>query len=302
MRPTLVRIVSTCALLAVGSIALPLRAATFNVPPDPMPSALSFDDVLNLGVTHSTPIPAGMGSFVNLLPGGGFTGDFTSFGVVNSAPGSVGIADLTINGRLNAQGGTFSGPVTATGALVNVNGGNLAGGIGAANSTIDFFSGFLGAANLSQNSVLNVRGLGATHVTLDSGSILNISGGGLAPNPQSPPGATILDAAGGVNLMVRSATIDGSPILGLDQGPVTVTQRGVDLEAILADGTPFTMPLSAFGPGAGQFVIRDSGAVTVTLLVPEPTAAAAALALLPAIGLLRNRNRGGRRLRLTIGT
>ena len=131
---------------------------------------------------------------------------------------------------------------------------------------------------------MTIHGPGVLGPVLLEGE-LNIKGGGLSPQPVVSSIPT-LESYGRLNLFVKSAAINGAPILGLLlDAPHTVSDRGVTLQTVLADGTPYDVPLTPYDGLLHDYTFTPTSVVTVTL-VPEP-AIASRLAVLACFVSLR---------------
>jgi hypothetical protein len=269
----LFRFAIAAAIAASSQLAL---ATVYNIPPDPVPAEIFAGDTVNLSANLGFGFQAGAGSEVNVLAGGGIGFAFMSKGEVNVLPGAIGLGVWTLDGgTLNAKGGNVSWTTAINGAHLVVDGSWLTGPTQLTNSTAEFRSGRMDGAYILSGSSMTIFGSGVYGaVILDSQGVLNIRGGGLAPPPANIP---TLDASGRLNLFVTAATINGAPIPGLTPGAtVTIPDRGVDLNTVLADGTPYVVPLTPFSGGSVQgYLFYPTSVVTVTL-VPEPASGAIA--------------------------
>jgi hypothetical protein len=290
---------SLCRLLLVFGVAVVAtprlsRALVVNYPADPLPALVAAGDTLNVSALAS------FGSFVSCEPGGVINvlengGVFSLHirGVLNAAPLAAGVASLNLDGGLaTIQGGAFGMTVDVkNGGKLHVDGANVLTPLRVNNGSAFFHSGSMFGGSIEEGGTLTIFGPGATGEIQVVNGELNIVGGGLTPHPQAPPSSTILSVFDQVNLFVRSALIGGTPVAGLQQGiPVTIASRNVTLDMVLADGTPYVMPLTTFVDGTpSAYAFRNSSVVTVTLL-PEPSSGVAT-----AIAIVLSAARGSRR-------
>jgi hypothetical protein len=266
----------------------------YNIPPDPAPTEIGAGDVVNLSTELFGGFMAGAGSTVNIQAGGGIGIGLYSRGEVNVLPGALGLGSWTLDGGvLHATGGHLGWSTVQNGGHVVVDGASMSGPTELRNSTAEFRSGRMDGVYVFDGSTMTIHSAGVLGaVILELNAELNIRGGGLAPQPP-PANIPTLDASGQLNLFVRSAMINGSPIPGLTLGAsVTIPERNVDLETVLADGTAYVVPLTPFNGGSvGDYTFHPSSIVTVTL-VPEPASGlAATCAVVLAANLTRLRAR-----------
>ena len=148
--------------------------------------------------------------------------------------------------QLNADEGGTIGPFFRAneGSEMNIRGGEV--------------GAFLTA---NEGSEVNISGGNIGNALIaNSGSVLNISGGNLG-NFRGDPNST-------VNLIGRRFFVDFVELnnLPLDEAS-TITDRNVFLTGVLANGTPFSLPLNAAPTDVGFFFSADA-MVTVTLTNP----------------------------------
>jgi hypothetical protein len=286
-RHPLIRFAIAAAIAASSQVAL---ATVYNVPPDPVPAAIGAGDTVNLSANLAFGFEAGVGSEVNVLTGGGIGFAFTSKGDVNVLPGAIGLGVWTLDGgTLNAKGGNVSWTTAINGAHINVDGSWLTGPTQFTNSTLEFRSGRMDGVYILSGSSMTIFGPGVYGAVILDGE-LNIRGGGLAPQ-SAPPSIPTLVASGRLNLFVNSATIDGAPIPGLTPGAtVTIAERGVNLNTVLADGTPYLVPLTPVMGGSGSDYSFGSTSIVTVTLVPEPAGGAIA-ACITTLGMMQMRRR-----------
>jgi hypothetical protein len=297
------RCVTPAAILAAVCL-LPLSrvsAANYNVPPDPLPSTLIDGDILNFGpgaVAGETLHPL---FTVPFQPGGGIRSGSTinvsggQFGtlvagprigtgsVLNLLDGRLGAASEISGGTWNVFGGTVDPLWYMNQGTLNVYGGNVrsayridGGQVNLFGGALEVPSGSLGGG--SQRLDYNVFGgkivptEEAISFTVGGRTLLNLHGGQIQAPIRSVANAT--SNGGRVNLFLRTATLDGSPLAGLAPGlPLTVLERDKTLAGLLADGSPFSFELnSALTTPANRDFFPPGSIVTVTL-VPEPAGA-----------------------------
>lgn len=236
-----------------GTLFSPASATIYNLPPDIAPGSIGSGDVLNLHDGGVLPSP-----FV-----------INSGGVFNVYGGSV-----------QSPGSHFFG---FAGSEINYFGGDL--------QTIEY--GSRGVFNLYDGEpgdfafyegIFNLYGGDAGKNGSIHGTV-NLHGGNFQDNFLGPP-------EGVLNIFGRQFFNDGMEITGLTPGVATVfPDRDVVLSGALEDGSPFSFSLdladegSAITPG----FVAEGFTVTLTLLVPEPTAASLALVGLLSLSVARRR-------------
>lgn len=273
----------------------PARATVYNFPSDAIPDVLAPGDVLNISSMPPTGvITTAAGSTVNLMSGGSYY-SVNGSGALNANPGSLGVASLDLVGGIaNLRGGVlgFSGNFV-DGSHVDIDGAQILTAVRLRNSTGVFRSGALRSVNISEEGRFTIMGSGAAGYFQVIDGELNITGGGIA----ALPGAMVLEVLDRLNLFVRSAAINGAPVAGLQFGlPITIADRDVDLSVVLADGTPYVLPLTRPINGApGRYTFYNGSTVTVTQ-VPEPSH----MGLFAVAGMAHVRRRVGRRRRPAI--
>jgi hypothetical protein len=141
-----------------------------------------------------------------------------------------------------------------------------------------------GSFSASDGSEVNVFGGSfGSGFTLLPGSTVNIHGGTFNG---------ILAYGGTLNLIVKSATVNGVP-LDLEFGvPAEVSERGFSssLEAILADGSPISINLDPDqGKPPSPFVHPNANLIVT--LVPEPQAFYVQAVCIAIAGLCRRKGR-----------
>jgi hypothetical protein len=190
--------------------------------------------------------------------------------LINIRGGAIGNDFLTYrNTIVNISGGTvgdrFStgeGSGTSPGATVNLTGGAIGDGFYVEGFSVANVSG--GAIGdrmtLLHGTILNLSG-GAIgdHLTLLNDAVLNWSGGTFG-------GDFIAQYNSQVNIFGLEFLLDGVEIPDLVPGvPYPVTERDIELSGVLADGSPFSIPLDR-QRGQGRTAIFDGATLTVTLL------------------------------------
>ncbi len=281
--------------IADGSLTLNLLTPTthnytFNVPTDTAPSGI------------------GPGSTLNLYDGGVLAENFLAFGAnVNITGGEV-EDNFYADGAstVNISGGTVYGNMTAfSGSTLNVyNDARLLDATANSQSVVNVFGGQLGTIQTGQGVTINIHdGVVGPITNLAEDSVVNITGGligslfegsitALSSNTvnilggvfQSVVGAdNTMNAYAGstINIIGTSFTLDGVDLTDsmIPGEKLTITDRDVLLQGILADGSTFyflinseevTVPNMVFGQyyGGGHYI--DPDATLTIALVPEP--------------------------------
>lgn len=219
------------------------------------------------------------------LQAGGDLGD--SFAVVdatlNIAGGVVGQRVETARSVVNITGGSVGDDFTAfAGSEVNITGGSVGRNFNAfPGSEVNISGGTVGNAfDAVFGSVVNISG-GTVGTLFDalSGSEVNISGGTIgkfigarSDSVVNISGGTIGDSffaqsGSEVNLFGTGFTLDGEEVTSLTRGEAfTVTDRGVTLAGLLADGSPFEFELASVFVPSVKDVFEDGATVTITLV------------------------------------
>jgi hypothetical protein len=205
----------------------------------------SFDVEVNIsGGTVGSGFVAHSGSTVNIS--GGTVGANFQAGHFNGTSTDV---------EVNITGGTVDGNFLAyPGSVVNISGGTI--DRLAASSVVNISGGAIGEnflnnpIDVSDGGVVNISGgafagLGAKGLAVFNGGEANISGGAFTNADRN---VAVYDG-GEIDVFGTSFLLDGVAIEGLLPGePLTITQRGVSLSGLLADGSPFSIDLNPSDP------------------------------------------------------
>ena len=285
--------------------AASIPAATpgiINMPADPLPLGLRQGQTLNLaaGGTLGNSFAA-VGAEMNVS--GGVIGENLEIynSVLNMTGGSIGresyaFAGSTVNlhggsidllfkaetgSTVNVTGGTIGHSFAAlSGSTVNISGGGVVEELEALiGSVVNISGGTVGQYSEAGNpfadddtfAVVNMTGgvLGDRFAAY-KGGVLNISGGTVGEYLSAYPGSEINVV--GQAFMLDGIDLTGSLLAGI---PLTITDRDIVLEGVLADGTPFSFGLnsSRHDPLLGIVGFFDPDATLTVSLVPEPISA-----------------------------
>ena len=213
--------------------------------------------------------PSGLraGQTLTLQAGGSLRDNFAVVdATLNVEEGILGASAEAINSVVNISGGEVGFSFDAYGSVVNISGGevgdfssafdgsvvNISGGeLGVlfdanSGSEVNISGGFVGFAfNALPGSVVNVSGGRVSNFfNAFSGSEVNISGGTFEVGFSAFAGSE-------VNLLGTRFFIDGLELDTLQPGEAfTITDQGVSLSGVLADGEQFSFNLDFFDPGA----------------------------------------------------
>jgi hypothetical protein len=219
------------------------------------------------------------GTIINVSGG---TIDYTSLlhhdCVMNVSGGSVLKTRILDGSVLNVSGG-YATFLAFDGATINVTGGAIGNSEAFQGSTVNIGGGRSDNFNARAGSVVKLTGgqqTGGFHAWQDSE--VNISGGTLSFF------SFTAEENSKVNIVGSHFMLDGVDLAAqLSPGvPLRITSRDVPLAGLLADGTPFNLPLTAINRRANYF--SPNAALSVTL-VPEPSMMLAQL--LPLIAAIR---------------
>jgi hypothetical protein len=173
-----------------------------------------------------------------------------------------------INSSVRVSDGTIQPVARAfAGSILDISGGTV-GGTALNKSAMNMSGGYITSFSADNGSVVNITGGEVGPFSrIGAGSTANISGGLI----ETRPGINLAfgaDSGSTLNLLVRSALLNGVPIDFGASGTNVITSRNFDqLQVILADGNPFELTL--FQDPHYAFGISEQATLAVTL-VPEP--------------------------------
>lgn len=240
-------------------------------------------------VVVDTPItsgPSGLraGQTLTLQEGGQLPDNFGVVGgTLNIEGGDAGFGAGVAGGVVNISGGTVDALRVSSGSLVNINGGIVSNIVDInSNSVVNVSDGIV-EGSLFVLGELNISGgaieFGLFDLTVLDGGVANISGGTIETSIETVEGSQVnisggtfdedfeVDSGSEVNLFGSDFALNGEQFENLAIGQAfTITDRGVTLTGVFADGEPFS-----FGLSTSDF---DPDATLTITLVPEPSSMA----------------------------
>jgi PEP-CTERM motif len=311
-------VIADGTLNLIRTSPLPLSSEVFNLPLDAAPAGLRHGQTLNVGPggivrdyftavgatvnieggTVGNKFLAEKGTVVN-ISSGKFTSLITHDSTLNITGGEVGDQGRGLSAyssTVNISGGFIHNNSGASGnSIVNVSGGTVGSGFMTRNSTTMYISGGeVQDLNAVQDSNIFITGGRVGGFNLLSGTA-RIEGGQVYGNLTTFTGSELYLTGGELSgdLVVSTGSIihlTGTSFIldGLDLTPqlipgeeVLITEQGVTIEGLLADGLPFSFDIvtntSTFLPDT---------VLTITL-IPEP--ATLGLIGIGALAVLRRR-------------
>jgi hypothetical protein len=260
-----------------------LTAGTLTLHSSPLPPIgplriVASTDMVPLGIRQGQTLVVDAGGVVaeGFNAGRGSTVIIEEGGVLNKGFEAVG-AEVRVNGgsvnywlqafdgtRMNISGGTVVGLSAYGDSDVSIAGGsihssNFYGTVAVSGGSVDGFH----AGDGSRVTIAGGTMAGAT--TAATGSHVTIAGGVFDGEFHAGSGSL-------VNIVGSGFSLGGTEVSGLVAGEAfPIETRDLALAGILADGTPFRFDLNSnYSVGNDRF--DPNATLTVTLLVPEPTA------------------------------
>ena len=214
--------------LTLIAIDAPVKAAVINSPSEPEPLGLRLGQTLNLSL------------------GADLVDYFTAVdSILNIDGGSIGKGLKTYGTLVDITDGAVGEYFSArAGSTIHISGGQVAHGMILVESSARITGGDIAGLDVVSNSIADIFGGSIEEIDARSDSIVNLTG--------------------------QSFILDGVDITpSLTPGSrLTITDRDVILEGLLADGSPFSFNLETTNPA-----LSNNFAATATLtvtLVPEP--------------------------------
>jgi len=240
------------------------------------PGTLPANNVLPIVVDDALDVPpTGLraGQSLTLRGDGALGSNFSSVGaMLNVEGGSMPSNVEVVSSTVTISGGKVASLSAFSGSEINLSGSDLAN-LSLFESNAEISGVSLDFLRVESGSVVDFtdatvgddpgddRGFGLSVLSVGSEGTVNISGGTI--------GIVGVSADGEFNLFATQVFIDGAPIDGLSSGETrTISERGVLLSGVFADGSEFLYNLNPLPIAVGGDFFDQSATVTVTLVSP----------------------------------